>query len=153
MKTLFEAIYARFQADSDLSANVTDMYFDEAPDDAVFPYIVFSLIDGEEEFDSDNFYEDAILQFNIFSDEDSPEEVTDLFEYLKGDVGEGTGFDFFSLEVENYTTLILERQSYNILRVDDVWLYNVTYRCLLNYTGESITERFYGNLYNLVSIY
>ncbi len=44
MRNLFEGIYSKFEADTNLAAAVTALYNTEAPANAVFPYIVFSLI-------------------------------------------------------------------------------------------------------------
>jgi len=152
MKTLFESIYSRFADDTDLFGSVTDMYNTEAPPNAVFPYIVFSLVSDVQDFDSDSVLEDALIQFNIFSDEPSSSEACDIFEYLKGITVEGTGYDFYELTIDNYTTLVLKRDTALLIKIEKVWQYNVTYHCLLNYTGEVAIEKFYGNLYALLSI-
>ena len=126
MKTLFQAIYARFHAYSDLANNVTDIFLNEAPQNVVYPYIVVTLISGTEEFDSDNYREDAMLEFNIYSKEISASEVTDIYEYLKG------GFDFHALSVSGYTTLILKRETFKLEKVEKIWKYNANYKCWLN---------------------
>jgi len=152
MKDLFEAIFTRFTEDADLFGSVTGMYNTEAPANAAFPYIVFSLVSDVQDFDSDSILEDTLIQFNIFSDESSSSEVCDIFEYLKGITVEGTGYDFYELAIDNYTTLILKRETAQLFQVEKIWQYNVTYQCLLNYTGEVAVEKFYGNLYALLSI-
>lgn len=154
MQTLFTAIYARFTTlfgASQIGA-ATDMYNTKAPEDAVFPYIVFSLVNDVQDFDSDSVMEDTLIQFNIFSDKSAVTEVAAIFEALKGITIEGTGYDFYELSVDDYTTLVLKRDASQLIKVDDVWQYNVTYMCLLNYTGEVAVEKFYGNLYALMSI-
>lgn len=152
MQTLFKAIYSRFKADTDLYKNVSDMYNAVAPADAKFPYIVFSLVSDVQDFDSHNVLEDVMFQFNIFSKKKSPKEVSDIFEYLKGNTITGTGYDFYELLVDNYNTLILKREAATLAQVDEVWQYNITYRCRLSYTGETAVEKFYGNLYALLSV-
>jgi len=152
MQTLFEAIYTRFTGDTDLAANASNIYNTKAPADAVYPYIVFSLVSDVQDFDSTNVLEDVLIQFNIFSNERSPAEVCALFEYLKGITVEGTGYDFYELSIDNYTSLVLKRESATLIQVEDVWQYTVTYRCILNYTGEVAVEKFYGNLYALIGI-
>ncbi len=152
MKDLFKGIYDQFLADSNLVNNFTAMYNTQAPSNAVYPYIVFSLVIGEEDYDSDNYYEDLLIQFNIFSDAKSVETICDLYNYLKGNTNAGEGYDFFQLIVDNYDTLIMKRDTYRLLQVEKIWQYNVTYRVELRYTGTTTTERFYGNLYNLIGM-
>lgn len=154
MQTLFNAIYARFTTLKAASAigDATDMYNTEAPSDAVFPYIVFSLVSDVQDFDSDSLFEDTLIQFNIFSDNSSTIQVCEIFKALKGVTIEGTGYDFFQLVVDDYNTLQLKRDNSNLTKVKKVWQYNVTYLCLLDYTGEVAVEKFYGNLYALMNI-
>jgi len=152
LKTLFESIYARFLNDSDLLGSVAGMYNTMAPADAKFPYIVFSLISDVQDFDSHNVFENVLIQFNIFSKKASPEEVCNIFEYLKGNTIEGTGYDFYELEIDNYNTLVLKRDTATLTQIENVWQYNITYHCILSYTGEVAVEKFYGNLYSLLSI-
>ena len=92
------------------------------------------------------------MYFNIFSYEPSSSEVCDIFEYLKGVTVEGTGYDFNELNIDNYTTLILKRDVARLFQVEKIWQYNVTYHCMLNYTGEVAVEKFYGNLFALLSV-
>lgn len=152
MKTLFEAIYNRFVADDTLYASVNGLYNTEAPQNASFPYIVFSLVSDVQDFDSSNLIEDTLIQFNIHSNASSASEICNIFEYLKGSTVDGTGFDFYELVIDNYTTLVLKRDVARLFREEKVWTYNVTYRCLLNYTGEVATERFCNNFYGLLGL-
>ena len=64
MQDLFTAIYTHFTEDSDLAGSVSDLYNTEAPQNAVFPYIVFSLVSDTEDFDSDNYLE---MRFVVYS--------------------------------------------------------------------------------------
>jgi len=155
MQTLFEAIYDRFLNDTDLHNSVTDMYNTVAPADAKFPYIVFTLVNDNQDFDSHNLIEDVLLQFSIFSKAQSVKEITDIFEYLKGNTAAGTGFDFYELLVDNYDTLVLKRETANFTKVENIWQCTVTYRCLLSYTGTVATEipcTGASNLYTLMGI-
>ena len=153
MKTTFAAIYTRFLADTNLVGSVTGLYNTKAPSNAVFPYIVFSLTSNTEDFDSSNFYEDAVIQFSIFSDAKSPEEVCDIYEYLTGDRDDDTsGFDFHTLLVDNYTTLAMMRNTSNLIQVDKVWQYTVNYELLMNYTGEGAAAEFISQFYALMGM-
>ena len=153
MKTLFEGIYTQFKASDALEASVTGLYNTKAKPNATFPYIVYSLVSAVTDWDmGNNTYKDVMIQFNIFSDTPSSEEARDIFDLLEGDVDAGTGFNFFNLSVDNYNTLIMSPDTAILTQVDKIWQYNVTYNVLLNKTGVNVTERFYGNLYNLMGI-
>ncbi|KKL61387.1 hypothetical protein LCGC14_2195800 [marine sediment metagenome] len=152
MKTLFQAIYNHFIEDP-LAASITGLYNTSAPDKAVFPYIVFSLVTNIPDIDSSQQWENGLLQFNIFSSKKSPKEITDIYELLKGDTITGEGFDYFDLLIDDYDTVILERDSAILTQLDNkIWQYNVTYSFMLTYTGESATEKFCSNFYSLLSI-
>ncbi|KKM88787.1 hypothetical protein LCGC14_1255340, partial [marine sediment metagenome] len=84
MRNLFEGIYSKFEADTNLAAAVTALYNTEAPANAVFPYIVFSLISNTIDLDSSQNWEDYLLQFNIFDDDPSSGDICDIYELLKG---------------------------------------------------------------------
>ncbi|KKM62171.1 hypothetical protein LCGC14_1524320, partial [marine sediment metagenome] len=64
----------------------------------------------------------------------------------------GTGFDYFDLLIDDYTTVIMQRDSARLTRVDKVWQYNVLYNLRTVYTGEVATERYWVHMYNLMGI-
>jgi len=151
MKTLFESIYAHY-AEDPIADSVNGIYNTEAPPNAAFPYIVFSLVSDIQETSMSSVIENCLIQFNIFSNTNSSEEACDIFELLKGDVNEGEGFDFYELLVDNYTNMVLRREQSFLTRDSKIWQYNVVYRIMLLSTGETPTARFVGNFYNLLSI-
>ncbi|KKM92271.1 hypothetical protein LCGC14_1220020, partial [marine sediment metagenome] len=152
MRKLFEAIYSKFEADTALAAAVTNLYNTYAPPKAVFPYIVFALISNTIDLDSSQNWEDYIIQFNIFDDSPSSGTLSDIYELLKGDTAAGTGFDYFNLLIDDYTTVVLERESATLVYVDKVWQYNVTYSLRTVYSGESAVEKYCIHIYNLMGI-
>ena len=124
MQVLFEAIYARYEATA-LASKLTELYNTEAPADAVFPYGVFSLVSdvsGEGEFEVDT--ENCLVQFNLFSEKTLATEVCDVFKALK------TAFDHYDLTIVGYEIISLEREVANLIRVEKIWQFNVTYRLL-----------------------
>lgn len=152
MKEVFAGIYTHFEADP-LAASVTGMYNTKAPPNVTFPYIVFSLLGITPDIDSTQQWETCLIQFNIFSKTSSSEEICDIYNLLKGDPVAGEGYDYFELLVDDYDTVILERESALLRRVENWWQYNVTYRLMMVKTGVAATEKFCGNFYNLLSIY
>lgn len=152
MKKLFTAIYTKFQADTALVGAVTDLYNTEAPSNAVFPYIVFSMVSNTIDLDSSQNWENYLIQFNIFDDDSSSNNICDIYELLKGDTAAGTGFDYFNLLIEDYATVVMTREVARLMRVDNVWQYNVSYSLKTVYTGEVATEKYCIHLYNLMGI-
>jgi len=124
MKTLFQAVYSEY-AGSALASSLTDLYNTQAPSEAVFPYGVFTLVSNVHDFTFTERFENCLLQFSLFDDSSSPSNVCDYFELLKA------VFDFLDLEVSGYTTVSLVREAANLITVEDVWQYTVTYRIYL----------------------
>jgi len=125
MKTLFQAIYSRYEA-TELSGSLTDFYCTQARSDAVFPYGVFSLPSVVADWTFGEDFEDCLIQFSLFSDVKSDStEVCNLFELLKA------AFDKFDLIVTDYTTISMERGPANLIKEENVWHYAVTYKLYL----------------------
>lgn len=126
MTDLFIAIMNRYVEEAiTLSDSLTGLYNTEAPQDAVFPYGVFSLISDVPDWTFSENFENCLLQFNLFSSKSSPVEICALFTLLK------TAFDFLELTIANYKTVSMIRENAIPTRVENIWQYNVTYRVLL----------------------
>lgn len=126
MTDLFIAIMTRY-ADEEvlLSNSLTNLHNTLAPQDAVFPYSVFSLISDVPDWTFGENLENILLQFNLFSSNSSPVQICALFELLK------TAFDFLELSIDNYETIYMVRENAILTRIEKIWQYNVTYRILL----------------------
>lgn len=124
MTDLFVAIYTRY-LDTALASSLTALHNTLAPEDAVFPYGVFSLISDVPDWTFSENLENCLVQFNLFSNTVDATEICALFTLLK------TAFDFFDLTIANYETVSLTRANSILTRVERVWQYNVTYRILL----------------------
>jgi hypothetical protein len=152
MNKLFKAIYEHFEADP-LADVLTDLYDTQAPQDAVMPYGVVSMVDNTPDIDSSQAWENYLIQFNVFSKEPSAAEIRDIFEMLKGNPTEGEGFDFLNLVIDDYDTVLFKRQGGSLTKDEDgVWQYNVLYKLMTTYTGQSSTQIFVGKLYCLLPI-
>jgi len=126
MKTLFQSIYTKYLA-SDLPAEgMTGLYNTQAPSDAEFPYGIFTLVSAVQDFTFTETFEDCLIQFSLFSDVKSDStEVCNLFELLKAT------FDFVDLTVSGYKVVSFVRGIANLLQVEGVWQYTISYRILL----------------------
>jgi hypothetical protein len=124
MKTLFQAIYAQYLS-KPLASALTDLYNTEAPPEAIFPYGVFQLISDVAEGTYTEDMENCLVQFNLYSDKSSCSDVCDHFELLKA------AFDEVDLTITGYTPISMVREPSSLLKVEDVWQYNVTYRIVI----------------------
>lgn len=152
MNEVFTAIYSHYKSDPLASSVLTGLYNTEAPSDAVFPYIVFSLVTNVPDIDSSQLWENYTLQFKIFSKKSSSNEIGSLFKLLKGDTAAGEGFDFLNLSIENYTTVVMNRKGAVLHKIEKVWEYTVLYELMTVNTGDFATEIFVGKLYCLMNI-
>lgn len=125
MNVLFDAIWARFTG-SPLSAILTALYNTEAEDDPTYPYGVVKLpsnVPGEGEFEVD--WEDFLITFTFYDKAKTMTVLGNAFEALK------VLFDHHDLVVVGYETITMEREPANLIRVEKVWQYDVTYRLLI----------------------
>ena len=122
MKELFTGIYTKFSNDGDLSGVVTGMYFTEAPQDAVMPYVVFHKISGVPDHTFTEDMENVIIQFNIFDDHSSSTTVNDIYAKLTA------LFDWCTLTVAGWNSIYMKRELDNLTRDNDIWNYFAQFR-------------------------
>lgn len=98
-----------------------------AEEGSSFPYGTFDVItDTPDHFASGNNYiENILLQFNLFSNTKSQVEVLNILGELID------CFDFANMIVENYVLKSCVRENVIPFKVDNVWQINVRYRILL----------------------
>lgn len=106
---------------------ISDLWLIEAPDNAVWPYAVVQLVNGNtDEFASNKkFSENILMQFNLFSKTSDAAEILGIF------AGLILCYDFAALTVGGYDTLSCVRESTMQTRDEKVWQINVTYRIKL----------------------
>lgn len=82
---LVKAVVAKARADSDLSSAVTQsgvikfgVFFDEADNDAEMPYIVFRIISNPKIKDFCSDVNNALVQFDLFTQKRNLAEMSDL---------------------------------------------------------------------------
>ena len=130
MKALFDAIYTRFSTTNTFNTSVGGrMYFMEAPQGATFPYAVYFPVSATTDwtFNDTIDFEEYLIQFSIFSRDESAIEIANCYEYLK-DL-----YDFCVLSVTGYTHIHMHRELAIMTRDPDekIWKYNVDYNVLL----------------------
>ena len=98
MKVLFQGIYAIFDADIAMEAALTGgLHNTVAPPDTEMPYAVFFLVDRIPQDTLNETMREPIVQFNIFSDDDTSDEVSDLADQMEA------LYDGAELTVTGYT--------------------------------------------------
>ncbi len=132
MNGLFKAVWERFSATTgsgfynDISGR---LYHNIAPQQATFPYCVYFSISDLDDLDFSDEYEDFIIQFNIFSQNNSALEAGELLESLKD------MFDNCDMTVTGWNHLQFQRSAIypnnEFNRVPPVQGYSVEYDVLL----------------------
>jgi len=127
MIAVLKGIIDKFDGNAALKAAVTGLYLNDAPQEITFPYIVYFLISTTPQDTFNTYSEDITIQFSIFSNTRSTEEVNNIFELLK------TCYDYATLAVTGYSHIEMRRQESNLLREPDdaAWHYQCDYRVLI----------------------
>ena len=108
MNNVRKAIYNKYNASTGHGAytNVEGrFYYGKAPQSATFPYIVFFDVADVNEVDFTDEREDLTLQFNIFSQNNSPTQAETILTGLR------SLFDDCSLTVTDWRHLYMQRQN------------------------------------------
>ncbi len=121
MNVLFDAIYARWTAE--MGGRI--LHNTEAPGEAEFPYGVMAIVSDVADWTFGETSEDVLVQFNLFSEESMCTEIGETFEALK------SAFDFHDLDVTGYDTVSMVREPANLLKIEGVWQYNISYRIVI----------------------
>ncbi|HUS72618.1 MAG TPA: hypothetical protein VMY06_06075 [Sedimentisphaerales bacterium] len=121
MNALFTAIYTRWTAT--MGGRV--LYNTVAPGETAFPFNTMTLISDMADWTFTEDFEDCLIQFSLFSDSETCEEIGLTFAALKA------AFDKHDLAITGYETISLERLQANLLHVEGKWQYIVTYRILI----------------------
>ena len=129
MKNLTTAIYGKLSG-SALAAHIgTRMYKGRAPEEAAYPYIVYTIVSDVPNLTFSEDFEDVIIQFSLFSSTSSSTEVEDIYTDLK------TLFDECTMSITSETLVWMIRQNTTQMVEDhttrdgliQVWHYAVDY--------------------------
>jgi hypothetical protein len=118
MNALFTAIYTRWAA----AMGGRTLYNTVAIGEATYPYATVSIVGNTTD---DTFTEDIelyLIQFDLFSDTTTCEEIGLAFTALKA------AFDKHALSIVGYTTISLERGNANISQTEQIWHYITTFK-------------------------
>lgn len=132
MNSLFKAILNRFATTTssgfynDISGRLR---LNKAKQGEIFPYCVFFSVSDIDDLDFTEEHEDFLIQFNIFSQNNSAVEAGDLLETLK------TMFDNCSLTVTDWRHLQFKRSlvmpNNDFSQVPPIHGYSIEYEVLL----------------------
>lgn len=132
MNGLFQGIYNHF-AQTTTTGFYNDvsgrMYHNKAPQSATFPYCVYFSVSDVDELDYTDEREEFLIQFNIFSQNNSALEADNLLDSLE------TMFDNASLTVTDWRHLQFQRNfvipNNDLDQVPPIMGYSVQYTALL----------------------
>ena len=132
MNALFKGIWDHFSATTnsgfynDISGR---MYHNKALQAATFPYCVYFSVSDIDDLDFSEEHEDFLIQFNIFSQNNSAVEAGDLLETLK------TMFDNCNLTVTDWRHIRFQRSlvmpNNDFSQVPPIIGYSIEYEVLL----------------------
>jgi hypothetical protein len=112
MNNLLTAIYGKTSG-SALSTYVGGrIYLDEVRQDIALPYVVFFIVSGMPDKTFTEHYTDTMIQFSLFSDDESGAEIQTMYANLK------TLFDECALTITG-STLVWMRESNLTTMVED----------------------------------
>jgi len=126
MQVLFEGLYKKFTD----STGTDSLYVKlggrlhpaEAPQGSVYPYGVYHLISDVPEYTFNETIENAIIQFNLFDDDNSAKDINTAFTALTN------LYDWATISIDGYTSIYMQRELSYLLRESDVWNYMIQYR-------------------------
>lgn len=127
MKDLDKAIIAEYKgstgAGSLYAALTGGMWNSKAPQETLFPYIVFHEInDSPEYMFGSEVMENTLYQFSVFDDSDAITTLHDIYTKLT------TLFDDVTLTLDSYNTVQFVREFSVSEKIDDYWQYVIQYR-------------------------
>ena len=122
MQVLFQGIWNKFNGNAALKAAVTNMYFSEAIQTAIMPYIVYFEISNVPDWTYTEDMENFLIQFSIYDSNSSSVNILSIFEKLK------TCYDWVTLVVEGYNFIYLKREFNILTRENSIWKMDVQFR-------------------------
>ena len=126
MTPIITGIYSKFTAEpanSLYTALGGRLYHAEAPQNATFPYAVVFIVSHEHDWVFDDEFEEALVQFSIFTNERSAVTAGTLWGYLK------SLYDDATITVSGYTQISMIRGQSRLIRDEtgNIWHYSVDY--------------------------
>lgn len=127
MTELFKVVYKKFTdstgASSLYAALNGGLYNTEAPQEATRPYAIFYLVSDVPHWTFDATMENSLLQFTIYDENPSVENIGDLYDKLT------SLYDWAKLSsTGNYNPIYMKREFSSLEKSSDIWQYIVEYR-------------------------
>lgn len=132
IETILKGIFDKFSATNDFKTAIgSRLYAYEAPQNPTYPYCVFEQISGLQDRDFLDKLEDVLVQFTLVDSADSIATIADAETKMFA------LFDDATLTITGYTHITMDRQSNQLLKLNDedddnitCWNSIVTYRIL-----------------------
>ena len=131
MKPLFQGIYNHFNTVNSLNTALSGrLYLFEADPQSSLPFCTYSLISNDPDFIFSAELTNPLIQFSLYSDSESADEVTTNYGYLIA------LFDDAAITVTGYSTVEFRRSQARLFREPEtnLWTYQVDYEIILSKT-------------------
>jgi hypothetical protein len=125
MKALQDGLYTKLTTSNTFNTAIGGrIYFDEAPQDATFPYCVYFMQDNVQDWTFNSNIENFIIQISLYSSDSSDLQMQDLYTKLVALLD----YKSTTLTVSGYTNPYLKRVFTNgPSRIDGVWSCDVRF--------------------------
>lgn len=133
MKTLLQALYTLFNADTNFKTAVGSQFYPGSADQesASYPYAVYYLITDTSDWTFAEDIEVFTVQISVFDNSNSPGTILDIYEYLKA------LFDDATLTISGYDLIRMHRENMQLIRDDQFG----TWHLVVDYEIEVQRER------------
>lgn len=105
MNALLAAIMTKLSGSSLATYVGNRIYLDEAPEQAVYPNVVFMIVTSSPRDTFTDRLEETLIQFSLRSTSESATEITTMYGYLT------TLFDYATLTISGKTNVQTQRES------------------------------------------
>ncbi len=123
MNDLFKGIYSEFANSTGLSVVLTGgLHNTQAPQNTTRPYAIMYLISDVPFWTFDATFENCLIQFTIYDENTSVEDIGILFEKFK------TLYDDKILTFDDYDCFQMRREFSELTRSSDIWQCIIQYR-------------------------
>lgn len=132
MLNLTTALYGRLSGSALADHIGNRMFKGQAPDGAVYPYIVYFVVTNTPDHTFSEDFENTIIQFSLFSSESGTTEIENMYADLK------TLYDEKTFSITGSTLVWMRRSNANFIVEDHVttagtqrvWAYHVEFEVL-----------------------
>ena len=123
MNVLKTGIYNKYNGSVSFKGAITGLFYSEAPQGTLFPYVVYHIITGTPNNTYSEKAENVVVEFLICSDDNSSNEIDTIYGYLDN------LYNDCILTVSGYNSIYVTRESFDGAEfIDGIWNKHILYR-------------------------